>query len=425
MQFKHKVSYFALGGVFVIVGLLGMTSISLAQGDPWTAKAPMLTARGILSTSVVDGIIYAIGGGTGVYSNLPTVEAYDPATDTWTTRAPMPTPRAALSTCVVDGIIYAIGGGWSPALSTVEAYDPVTDAWTTKTPMLTPRMGLSTSVVDEIIYAIGGCPDAQMATGLTTVEAYDPKTDTWTKKAEMPTARVVLSTSVVDGIIYAIGGAGKWAPGLSALRTVEAYDPATNTWTDKADMPTLRGALSTSVVDGMIYAIGGAASYYGALPTVEAYDPVTNIWTTKTDMPSPRRFLSSSAVDGKIYAIGGFDGGGQVLATVEEYAPSSDLTSVEERSGATAVPSGYALSQNYPNPFNPSTRIEFSVPHSSYVTLKVFSLLGEEVATLASQNLAVGSYRVDWNARGVASGVYLYRLQAGLFSETRKLILLR
>ncbi|MFX0198059.1 MAG: DUF1668 domain-containing protein, partial [Candidatus Hodarchaeota archaeon] len=75
-----------------------VASISLGQGDTWTSKADMPTPRFALSTSVVDGIIYAIGGAGDV--NLPyyvTVEAYDPATDAWTTKAPMPTPRAGLS----------------------------------------------------------------------------------------------------------------------------------------------------------------------------------------------------------------------------------------------------------------------------------------------------------------------------------------
>jgi N-acetylneuraminic acid mutarotase len=397
----------------VLVLALGLATMSLAAEDTWTRKTNMPTPRALISTSVVDGVIYAIGGGTGPYSDFSTVEAYDPKTDTWTTKINMPTPRAGLSTCAVDGIIYAIGGHWSPGLATVEAYNPVTDNWTSKTPMPTSRGFLSVSVVDGIIYAIGGCKDIT-GIGLSNVEAYDPKTDTWTEKAPMPTARLLLTTCEVDGIIYAIGGASNFTPGASTLKTVEAYDPATNTWTEKTDMPTSRGGHSTSVIDGIIYAIGGVA--YGGGPglsTVEAYDPITNTWTKKTDMPTPRKFLSCSAVDGKIYAIGG-----AVLATVEDYDPASDPkpTSVEEVSEATAVPSGYALSQNYPNPFNPQTRIKYQLPHADKVMLKVYNIVGQAICTLVDEVKPAGSYEVVWDGRDntghrLASGMYLYQLE--------------
>jgi hypothetical protein len=100
------------------------------------------------------------------------------------------------------------------------------------------------------------------------VEEYDPATDTWTRKADMPTAREALSTSVVNGKIYAIGGV---TTSGSYLSTVEEYDPATDIWTRKADMPTAREAPSTSMVNGRIYAIGGWVSR--AISTVEEYDP--------------------------------------------------------------------------------------------------------------------------------------------------------
>jgi len=90
-----------------------------------------------------------------------------------------------------------------------------------------------------------------------------------------------------------------------------------------------------------------------------------------------------------------------------------------------AVPLAYSLSQNYPNPFNPTTTIQFSLPVEQYVTLKVFSVLGEEVVTLVSQNLVGGTYNLQWNAGNATSGVYIYRLQAGQFTQSKKLILLR
>jgi CubicO group peptidase (beta-lactamase class C family) len=85
----------------------------------------------------------------------------------------------------------------------------------------------------------------------------------------------------------------------------------------------------------------------------------------------------------------------------------------------------FSLRQNYPNPFNPSTTIEFALPKSSFVTLKIYNLLGEEVATLVSEKLPTGKHQRVWEAKGLASGVYLYRIEAGEFKQTQKLILLR
>ncbi len=88
-------------------------------------------------------------------------------------------------------------------------------------------------------------------------------------------------------------------------------------------------------------------------------------------------------------------------------------------------PQRIQLFQNYPNPFNPSTTIEFSLPKSSEVILKIFNILGEEVAELVSDRLSAGSYSYDWNASNMTSGVYLYRLEAGNYIETKKMILMR
>ena len=86
---------------------------------------------------------------------------------------------------------------------------------------------------------------------------------------------------------------------------------------------------------------------------------------------------------------------------------------------------GYVLGQNYPNPFNPATTISFSFPTQSFVSLRVFDALGREVSILLSEQLSAGTYARQWNATGLASGVYFYRLQAGPFVDVKKLVLLR
>jgi outer membrane protein assembly factor BamB len=90
-----------------------------------------------------------------------------------------------------------------------------------------------------------------------------------------------------------------------------------------------------------------------------------------------------------------------------------------------AFPQVFGLMQNYPNPFNPSTTIKFNLPKTSTVTLKIFNILGEAVALLVSENLSAGSYSYEWDASNLPSGLYLYRLEAQGFVETKKMILMK
>jgi len=154
--------------------------------------------------------------------------------------------------------------------------------------------------------------------------AESARADTWTTKADMPTAREILSTSVVNGKIYAIGAQSRNA--LPAFSTVEEYDPVTDTWTKKADMPTPRDWMSTSVLDERIYAFGGTIRRGGVpIPTLTQYDPATDTWTQKDNMPVLMAGMSTSVVDGRIYVVGGtsasypYDPYDPPLSTVWEY----------------------------------------------------------------------------------------------------------
>jgi len=98
----------------------------------------------------------------------------------------------------------------------------------------------------------------------------------------------------------------------------------------------------------------------------------------------------------------------------------SDVIEIE-----VGTPSQYSLEQNYPNPFNPITTISYSIKEKGLVTLKVFDILGKEVATLTNEEQIAGSYKLDFNASALASGIYFYSLKAGDFVSTRKMILLK
>ena len=103
----------------------------------------------------------------------------------------------------------------------------------------------------------------------------------------------------------------------------------------------------------------------------------------------------------------------------------TSVTSVRDGDEKNKIPPNFSLSQNYPNPFNPSTVIKYSVPKSGIVTLKVYNMLGQEVATLVNQMQKSGNYIVNFKANKLASGIYVYRIQSGDFSLTRKMMLLK
>jgi hypothetical protein len=121
-----------------------------------------------------------------------------------------------------------------------------------------------------------------------------------------------------------------------------------------------------------------------------------------------------------------------VLAHPGETNVILNLTLTDITTDESLVPEKYSLSQNFPNPFNPSTSIQYALHDKQFVQLKVYNILGNEVATLVNDEKAAGNYSVDFNAhnlpagrQGLSSGVYFYKLQAGSFVETKKMILLK
>ena len=89
------------------------------------------------------------------------------------------------------------------------------------------------------------------------------------------------------------------------------------------------------------------------------------------------------------------------------------------------IPTEYALSQNYPNPFNPTTNIKFDLPKEGFVSLKIYDVVGKEVASLVNEVKSAGSYIVGFNGTELSSGVYFYRLESGIFVENKRMILIK
>lgn len=209
-----------------------------------------------------------------------------------------------------------------------------------------------------------------------------------------------------------------------------ACSPFNNTGGNRIHKTTDGGATWTSLPPGSIPATPSAIWL--------AYDPVTHLYAmtshhfTEFSIPtipgsaySVDDGLSWNQIDSLPHGPPVFTSSGAGWsdgANDSVYKWIGLLTDVKENSITVA---DFRLSQNYPNPFNPSTKITYSVPQSSNVIIKVFDILGDEIETLVNEEKPVGTYEISWYAVNLPSGVYFYKLQAGSFVETKKMILMK
>jgi len=188
----------------------------------------------------------------------------------------MPSKRGSALAAAVDDKIYVIGGASTipgsketavypthPHMSvgTVEEYDPVANTWRERSAMPTPRNHAAIGVVDGKIYVIGGRVGAAfigLASDISVVEEYDPTTDQWSApRARMPIARSALGAGVYGGRIYVAGGEYQDPHMMATFRAVEAYDPASNTWTEMPPMPVSRHGLAVGVIGNRLHVVSG------------------------------------------------------------------------------------------------------------------------------------------------------------------------
>ena len=268
-----------------------------------------------------------------------------------------------------------------------------------------------------MIYSIGG--KYTLDSMLADTYAYDPAADTWISRTSRP-LNGSCAVAVYNGLIYTFGGRETRAKPASS--GVYVYDPKTDSWTRKKDLPTPRHGLQASVWNDKIYVIGGYYVESSALAAVEVYDPANDSWEKLADMPEQTALHAQVEVGGKIYIMAGTSdlktGGWHTW----EFDPAFQTEDVEEERNS---PTAYELMQNFPNPFNPQTAIRYALPHRSHVMLAVCNMLGQQIATLLNGEIDAGYHFVQFDASNLASGVYFYRLQAGSYTETRKLVLMR
>jgi N-acetylneuraminic acid mutarotase len=292
--------------------------------------APFPEPKEELLGAAAGGKLYVFAGLIPLWRPAGLVYEYDPRTNQWTKKKPMALPSHHVALASYNDKIYAFGGfvypasgpaAWVPIDNAWE-YDHAADTWKALAPMPIKRGAAVAAAVGDKLYVIGGVTTQPWANdtfldattpqrGLGTVEEYDPKTNTWHERAAMPTPRNHAGIGVVSGKIYVIGGrvGAAFISLASDVSLVEVYDPSTDRWgAPGARMPTTRSALAYGVYDGHIYIAGGEFQdpvQQTTFRSFEAYDPATNTWSVLAPMTLARHGVAAAVVGNRFYAVGG------------------------------------------------------------------------------------------------------------------------
>jgi photosystem II stability/assembly factor-like uncharacterized protein len=231
--------------------------------------------------------------------------------------------------------------------------------------------------------------------------------ESWSYSANGLPAVAIWDMKIVDDqVVVGTHGRGIWTVTLPELSNYEQPDvtlaPRLNSSVQFGDELTLNASLR-SVYDSTHVMLGN--SVQATVFNDAIVDSTIKVLPT---VGGSQKVYLKSYVDGRAY----------LSAPIQ-----TDVTvDVEDES---TMPQKYALSQNYPNPFNPTTTISYSIPERSSVELKIYNSIGEEIAALVNTVKEPGKYTVKWNASGLASGIYFYKITAGEFAESKKMVLLR
>lgn len=364
---------------------------------------------GVGSAEVHRGYIYYFGGSTsyGGSTRYPTIYRYDG--NSWENYAAMPDNDVWGISSAVKGDSAFVYGGYAFGNNKLRIYDFVNNTWeyAASSPDIGAYSGHTMEIYNNTLYMFHR----------TFVYKYDIHGNSWSMGTDSEVGGDWLSSTVYQDEIYLSGMTnGKFYK----------YSPASDQWTQLADLPYPVKGAALNTVDDKIYSVAGTSgSQGGTFNNTLVYDVATDQWSDAGIFISANRdYLAGVFYKYNLYVIGGLDSDASAVDNVE-FIVAGIQSAVQPDHYASG---GFELSQNYPNPFNSSTSIRYTIPSAgqggpdrSTVSLIVYDVVGAEVAVLVNETMSTGSYEVNVDGSALASGVYFYTLQAGPFSATKKL----
>jgi hypothetical protein len=384
-----------------------------------TGSLPDYNFRGGTATLLQNGKVLLAGGMGSQRAAL----LYDPDTGIFTPTDSLAAPHTFhTATLLSDGRVLIAGGQNQDELQThavCEIYDPEDDTFSLADSLNQDRsLHTATLLQNGQVLIAGGIYTTTPGNGnyTNTCEIYDPVNDEFSMVQNMISPRSNHeATLLADGSVLVSGGS--WSS-----RYCERYDVSENNWTQTGDMVAIRRNSHTATLlnNGKVLVAGGYTDAVSS--SAELYDPGTNSFTAVDSMFTAREQHAATLLpDGNVLVTGGYSS--TAPTNLAELFVVDEASFVDEKNKQPGVLNFFQLFQNYPNPFNPATTIAYSLKHSGFVVLTVYDVLGREIETLVNEFQIADNYRVNFTAKNLSAGIYVYQLQIGnKYRETKKMV---
>ncbi|GBF06815.1 glycosyl hydrolase family protein [Deinococcus aerius] len=286
-------------------------------GLRWTPRADALKAVSEAQGAAVNGRLYVFGGFDSALRATTRSQSYDPAADRWADVTAMPEP-VTHGAVAVDGTTVYIAGGFvgnhpGPQTDRVWKYNAATDAWSAGVPLPAARGGGALVRLGRELHFFGGVERNLSNTSIYLRDSADHWVlnldggSAWRSAAPMPNPRNHTAGVALGGQIYAIGGQHLGDEQAGNQASVDRYDPSTDTWTPRANLPLPLGHInaSTLVWNGRIVVVAGVTQKSLEVANVSEYNPATDTWTALTPLPAARQSPVADVIGGELIVTGG------------------------------------------------------------------------------------------------------------------------
>ena len=404
---------------FNVILFMFFSDIVLPQVDvSFNPLSDMTSSRYGMGYTFDSVYIYAIEGGIDISPWISTtMERYDIINDYWSEFVTGLIPRRYTSAEFVSsqGKIYIFNGysfNGSAYTDTIEIVDVNSGELTYNNSNPYPVEHGGSAVWDGKIYIFGGSNSGVYSNRL---YEFNPATFDWIRLPDMPESKQT-SGRIVDGKLYVFGGYHG-----SVSSRIDVYDIQNGSWSFVGYLSSGISAHATTVSGNKIWLVGD----YTNFQSLGVFDTASLIFYPLTNNMIGRRHAGTITFDNNLYIFGGNQDSLSTSALNSlQYADISNFT-VSVPNINDKYPASFKVFQNYPNPFNPTTKIKYEIPKTSFVIIKVYNVLGKQVAALVNEEKSAGNYEINFDASELASGIYFYCINAGSFTDTKKMILLR